>query len=178
MGRQRHCSACGSRRVHAGDRAKVSGEEDEMIPSRRLLAILLFSGALLLPSATIGSPACIQLPDYSDYFFAFPSGCTVGDQLLSGFASSGGISFTQINFPTPITSSDTAGLAFRLLFGSGLSVGSGETKSFTIALTSSVGPSSSIVGDLFSLLSTQPTRSGTIQPSQAACLRRTFPPPF
>src|SRR6266404_3600879 len=62
--------------------AKGSGQEDEMIPSRRLLAILLFSGALLLPSAAIGSPACIRLPDYSDYFFAFPSGCTVGDRLL------------------------------------------------------------------------------------------------
>lgn len=149
-----------------------------MIPSRRFLAILLFSGALLLPSAAMSSPQCIVLPDYSDYFFAFPSGCTVGDQLLSGFASSGGIGFTQINFPTPITSSDTAGLAFSLLFGSGVSVGSGETKSFAIALTSSVGPSSSIVGDLFSLLSTQVTGSGTIQASEVACLGGIFPRPF
>src|SRR5260370_16595667 len=124
------------------------------------------------------SPLCIVRPHCSDYFFAFPSGCTVGDQLLSGFGSSGGIGFTQINFPTPITSSDTAGLAFSLLFGSGVSVGSGETKSFAIVLTSSVGPSSSIVGDLFSLLSTQVTGSGTIQASEVACLGGTFPRPF
>ncbi len=149
-----------------------------MVPSRSLLAILLFSGALLLPSAAMSSPLCIVQPDYSDYFFAFPSGCTVGDQLLSGFGSSGGIGFTQINFPTPITSSDTAGLAFSLLFGSGVSVGSGQTNSFSIALRASVDPSSSIVGDLFSLLSTQVTGTGMIEASEVACLGGTFPRPF
>src|SRR5260370_41261659 len=109
------------------------------------------------------SPLCIVRPHCSDYFFAFPSGCTVGDQLLSGFGSSGGIGFTQINFPTPITPSDTAGLAFSLPSGSGVSGGSGQTHSFSIALRASVAPSSSIVADLFSLLSTQVAGSGTIE---------------
>jgi len=155
-----------------------------MVPSRRLLAILLFSGALLLPSAALSSQQCIVLPDYSDYFFAFPSGCTVGDQLLSGFAWSSSVTGigTLINFPTPISSSNTAGLAFTLTnaseFGLPFSVGDGETKSFAIALTASVGPSSSIVGDLFSLLSTQVTGSGTIEASEVACLGGTFPRPF
>src|SRR5260370_16773214 len=124
------------------------------------------------------SPLCIVRPHCSDYFFAFPSGCTVGDQLLSGFGSSGGIGFTQINFPTPITSSDSAGLAFSLLFGWGVSVGSGQTNSFSIALRASVDPSSSIVGDLFSLLSTQVTGTGMIEASEVACLGGTFPRPF
>ncbi len=155
-----------------------------MVPSRRLLAILLFSGALLLPSAAMSSPLCIQLPDYSDYFFAYPSGCTVGDQLLSGFAWSSSVTGigTLINFPTPISSSNTAGLAFTLTnaseFGLPFSVGDGETKSFAIALTASVGPSSSIVGDLFSLLSTQVTGTGMIEASEVACLGGTFPRPF
>jgi len=153
------------------------GQEDEMVPTRGLFAILLFSGALLLPSAAMGTPQCILQPDYSDYFFAFPSGCTVGDQLLSGFATSG-IGGTSVNFPTPITSSDTAGLSFSLFFGSGVSVASGQTNSFSIALAASVGPSSSIVGDLFSLLSTQMTGSGTIQASEVVCLGGIFSGPL
>ena len=156
-----------------------------MIPSRRLLVTLLFfSGVLLLPSAAISSPQCIQLPDYSDYFYAFPSGCTVGDQLLSGFGWSSSVTGigTLINFPTPILSSDTAGLSSTLTdaseFGLPFSVASGETKSFAIALRASVGSSNSIVGDLFSLLSTQVTGSGTIQASEVACLGGTFPRPL
>ena len=155
-----------------------------MVPSRRLLAILLFSGALLLPSAALSSQQCIVLPDYSDYFFAFPSGCTVGDQLLSGFAWSSSVTGigTLITSPTPISSSDTAGLAFTLSnfpnFGSPFSVGSAETKSFATALTASVGPSSSIAGDLFSLLGTQVTGSGTIEASEVACLGGSFPRPL
>lgn len=148
-----------------------------MVPSRMLLGILLFSVALLLPSAAMGTPVCGFRPDYSDYFFGFPAGCTVGDQLLSGFGSLG-IDFTNINSPTPITSSDTAGLSFNLFFGSGLSVASGQTNSFSIALRSSVDPSSSIVGDLFSLLNAQVTGTGTLQASEVACLGGTFPRPL
>lgn len=156
-----------------------------MVPSRRLLAILLFSGAaLLLPSAAMGSPQCIQLPDYSDYFFAYPGGCTVGDQLLSGFSWSSTVTGigTLINFPTPITSSNTAGLSFTLTnapeFGLPFSVGPSGTKSFAIALAASVGPGSSIAGDLFSLLSTQVTGSGTIEAFEVVCLGGIFSGPL
>ena len=155
-----------------------------MIPSPRLLAILLFSAVLLLPSAAMSAPQCIVLPDYSDYFFGFPSGCAVGDELLSGFSWSSTVTGigTLINFPTPITSSNTAGLAFTLTnapeFGLPFSVGSSETKSFSIALAASVGPSSSIVGDLFSLLSTQVTGSGTIDASEVVCLGGIFSGPL
>ena len=147
------------------------------------LAILLM---LVANTASATPVTCGLQPDWSDYFFAYPSGCEVGDKLITDFSSSSSATSsigTLIRFPTPLSSPDTAGFEFSLLnsglFGSPFFAGSSETKSFGIAFRVTVESGGElIIGDLFSLLGMQVTGTGTIAASEVACLGGTFPRPI
>ncbi len=147
------------------------------------LAILL---SLLASTAAATPVTCGVQPDWSDYFFAYPSGCEVGDKLIAAFSSSSSVTSsigTLIRFPTPLSSPDSAGFEFSLLnsglFGSPFFAGSSQTTTFGIAFRATVEPGGGLItGDLFSLLGMQVTGTGAIAASQVACFGGTFTRPI
>lgn len=148
-----------------------------------LLAVLL---TLAADTASADPITCGFQPDWSDYFFAYPNGCTVGDKLMTGFAwssSQPGSIGTILRWITPLSTDDTAGFDITLLnsslSGSPFNAGPGETKTFGIAFVATVLPGGGLItGDLFSLLGVQLTGTGTIAATQIACLGGTFPVPL
>ncbi len=141
---------------------------------------LAFATLLMLVASTASasSIACGFQPDWSDYLFAYPNGCEVGDKLITGF---GGLpSMTDVRYPTALSSPDSAGFEFTLLSGAPeFFAASSETKSFWIAFTMTVEPGGGLItGESFSLLGGQVTGTGTIAATEIACLGGTFPRVF
>lgn len=156
-----------------------------MTTNRKSWVGLVLFVSLLGPSVATAVPVCGFQPDWSDYFFAYPSGCTVGDQLMSGFtaSSAGGSIATNVRFPTPLSSAGMLGFEMSFLDtspfsgSSPFSAGATQTSSFTIAFSATVEPGGSLIGaNLFSLLGAEVTGTGTVTASEVTCLGGTFSP--
>jgi len=154
--------------------------------SSRRIVLAMFAALLITPAVATGEPLCISQPDWSDYFFAYPDGCVIGDKLISEFtwAQSGTSSVgTLIRFPTPIDTGDLVGLDFTLLdttfFGAPFFAQAGETKSLSIAYTSTVISGDQMIGgSLFSLTSVDLTGTGSVQATEMTCVGGTFTRPI
>lgn len=147
---------------------------------------LLFVASLLLPCVTLGAPLpCSFQPDWGDYPFAFPDGCTIGDKLFSNFdaTSTVGNIFRAPTFPSPVASADGVGFDFdfTLLDNSASSpvfAGATQTKSFVIAVSAAVQPAGRLIAaSLFSLTGLQLTGTGTIDALEVICPLGTFSRP-
>jgi hypothetical protein len=147
------------------------------VRDRRLPLLLVLVALAVFPSAATATPVCISQPDWSDWYFSYPGGCTIGDTVVSNFAWSTNISgAASLKFPTPIISGDSFGVELTLLdtapftASAPFSAGANQTKTFGISFTTTDQSGGLLASDLFSLLGVQVTGTGSVQATDVICL--------